>query len=266
MAELKWIKITTDIFDDEKISLIEQMPEGDTIIVIWFKLLALAGKKNDSGLIYISKDIPYTEDTLPVILRRKKQIVTLALQILEKLKMIEIIDDIITILNWEKYQNTDKIDKIREQNRVRQQKYRDKQRKITQKITLRDAPDKKRKDINNDSIESLKKHIQEYFKIESPEFFKTKTDYQREGNAIKRLANDINTRIKDKNKQTEFFDKAVKTFKNICNNGIGKNKFLQGTAYIPSKMFSQGIWIEIIKEMNKKEKSQKPDYSSYKED
>ena len=146
MAELKWIKITTDIFDDEKIKLIEQMPEGDTIIVIWFKLLALAGKKNDSGLIYITKDIPYTEETLPVILGRKKQIVTLSLQTFEKLKMIEIVNDIITILNWEKHQNTDKIDKIKEQNRLRQQKYREKQKKITQTVTQHNAVDKNRRD------------------------------------------------------------------------------------------------------------------------
>ena len=38
-SDVKWIKITTDIFDDEKILLIESLPEADSIIVIWFKLL-----------------------------------------------------------------------------------------------------------------------------------------------------------------------------------------------------------------------------------
>jgi len=38
MNGVQWIKITTDIFDDEKIQLIESMPEGDTLIVIWFKI------------------------------------------------------------------------------------------------------------------------------------------------------------------------------------------------------------------------------------
>ena len=33
MAEIKWIKITTSIFDDEAIKVIEQMPEGDAILV-----------------------------------------------------------------------------------------------------------------------------------------------------------------------------------------------------------------------------------------
>ncbi|MDR7856641.1 phage replisome organizer N-terminal domain-containing protein [Tissierella sp.] len=36
MVEVKWIKIVTDIFDDDKVLLIESMPEADGIIVIWF--------------------------------------------------------------------------------------------------------------------------------------------------------------------------------------------------------------------------------------
>ena len=44
MADVKWIKITTDIFDDEKILLIESLPDAYSIITVWFKLLCLAGK------------------------------------------------------------------------------------------------------------------------------------------------------------------------------------------------------------------------------
>jgi len=34
MAEVKWIKLSTQMFKDEKIKLIEQMPEADTILII----------------------------------------------------------------------------------------------------------------------------------------------------------------------------------------------------------------------------------------
>jgi predicted phage replisome organizer len=61
MAEVKWIKIATDIFDNQKIKIIESMPEGDAIIVIWFKILMLAGNVNDGGSVYFTKDIPYTD-------------------------------------------------------------------------------------------------------------------------------------------------------------------------------------------------------------
>lgn len=122
----------------------------------------------------------------------------------------------------------------------------------------------KPKDPSINLNSSIKKYIREYFKKVSPEYFQTKRDFQREGSAIKRLAEDISTRFKEETDQISFFDKAAESFKKICDNGIGKNKFLHKTAYIPSKMFSQGIWVEVIKEMNeKKDKPITPDYSSY---
>ena len=60
MAEVKWIKITTDVFDDEKILLIESMPSADSIITIWFKLLILAGKQNNNGVFMMSNKLPFT--------------------------------------------------------------------------------------------------------------------------------------------------------------------------------------------------------------
>lgn len=119
MAEISWIKISTNIFDDEKLLLIESMPEADALIVIWFKLLALAGKSNNNGVFMISEKIPYTEDMLATIFRRKKSVITLALDTFEQLGMIERIDNVITIPNWEKHQNTAKLNKIREQTRLR---------------------------------------------------------------------------------------------------------------------------------------------------
>ena len=55
MAEVKWIKIATDIFDDEKILLIESMPDSYAITTAWFKLLCLAGKQNNDG-VFIMND------------------------------------------------------------------------------------------------------------------------------------------------------------------------------------------------------------------
>jgi len=110
MAELKWIKITTDIFDDEKILLIESLPESDSIIVIWFKLLCLAGKQNNHGVFMINDRMPYTEKMLSAIFRRKETTVKLALDTFKEFGMIEIIDDVITIPNWGKHQNLDKLE------------------------------------------------------------------------------------------------------------------------------------------------------------
>jgi len=125
--EVKWIKISTNIFDDEKIKLIDGLPETDSILVIWFKLLTLAGKVNENGSIYIIDKIPVTEDMLVQIFNREKKIISLALKTLSKFGMIEI-NNHIEIVNWNKYQNVDGLEKIKEQNRKRVEKYRRKKK------------------------------------------------------------------------------------------------------------------------------------------
>lgn len=131
MSDVKWIKITTDIFDDEKILLIESLPEAESIIVIWFKLLCLAGKMNNSGVFMMANSIAYTDKMLATIFRRKEATVKLALETFQQFGMIELIDGVITIPNWGKYQNFDKIDKNREYMRAYMQNYREKQKEIS---------------------------------------------------------------------------------------------------------------------------------------
>lgn len=135
MAEIKWIKITTDIFDDEKILLIESLPEADSLIVIWFKLLSFAGKSNNNGVFMLSSRIPYTDEMLATIFRRPLNTVRMALKTFEDFGMIEYIDGVLTIPKWEKHQNVDGMDKIREQNRLRVAKYREKQKLLGCNVT-----------------------------------------------------------------------------------------------------------------------------------
>lgn len=130
MNGVQWIKITTDIFDDEKIQLIESMPEGDTLIVIWFKILVLAGKQNNSGILSLGNKVYYTEEMLSTVFRRKATSVKLALSMFEEFGMIEIIDGAITIPKWEKHQNIDGLEKIRKQTRERVARHRQKQKAL----------------------------------------------------------------------------------------------------------------------------------------
>lgn len=128
MAEVKWIKIVTDIFDDEKILLIESMPEADAIIVIWFKLLCLAGKNNNSGVFLLNERIPYTDEMLSTIFRRPLNTVRLALKTFETYGMVEIVDGTITIPNWGKHQTLDQIEERRDYMRTYMAQKREKQR------------------------------------------------------------------------------------------------------------------------------------------
>ena len=119
MSEVKWIKIVVDIFDDEKILLIESMPERDALIVIWFKLLCMCGKQNNGGILMMNDRIAYTDEMLAVIFRRPVNTIRLALNTFEQYGMIEIVNDCITIPNWEKHQDLDRLEKGREQARKR---------------------------------------------------------------------------------------------------------------------------------------------------
>lgn len=127
MSNVKWIKLSTQMFEDEKIKLIEHMPDADTILIIWVKLLSQAGKANANGYIYLSENIPYTDEMLATIFGRPLNTVRMALGIFKQFGMIDIDDNhFINIENWEKHQNVAGLDKIREQNRIRKQRQREK--------------------------------------------------------------------------------------------------------------------------------------------
>lgn len=135
MAEVKWIKITTNMFEDEKIDFIESLPEADVILVIWIKLLTLAGKCNANGYIYLTEKIPYTPEMLAHKFRRPLPTVQLALETLVRLEMIIIEDNgYIKIKNWEKHQNIEGMEKIREQNRIRKQRQRQREKEEKQSL------------------------------------------------------------------------------------------------------------------------------------
>ncbi|MDU7339341.1 MAG: phage replisome organizer N-terminal domain-containing protein [Clostridium sp.] len=158
MAEVKWIKIVTGIFDDEKICLIEDMPDADTVLVVWFKLLCLAGKTNNSGIVMLSDRIAYTDEMLAAVFRRPINTIRLALKIFEQYGMIEIIDGVIAITNWEKHQNQAKLETMREYNRLAKQEERQRKKQlllsqghvIDSQGTEIDIEEDKDKDIDKD--------------------------------------------------------------------------------------------------------------------
>ena len=138
MAEVKWIKMATNIWDNRKIVQIESLPDGDTIIVIWLKLLCLAGTTNDSGMVYFTKEIPYTEQMLSTLFNRPLATIQFALKVFQEFEMISIIDDFLQISNWKKYQNIEGMDKTREQNRIRKQNQRERQKIMIEQDMSRD--------------------------------------------------------------------------------------------------------------------------------
>lgn len=204
MAEVKWIKITTDVFDDEKILLIESMPDSYAIITVWFKLLCMAGKQNNSG-VFVMGQIAYTDKMLATIFRMKESTVQLALHTFEQFGMIKIIDGVITIPNWEKHQNLDKMEQAKEQTRLRVAKHREKQKllaernvTVTQDVTQCNADRlDKDKDLEEDKeniVEAPKKEVRHKYGaynnvlLTDTDLEKLKTEFQDYEERIERLS------------------------------------------------------------------------------
>lgn len=136
MSDIKWIKINTNMFEDEKIKLIDAMPERDTIHYIWVRLLAQAGKTNSNGYIFLSEDTPYTDEMLSTIFSRPLTSIRLALKTLKNFGMIKIDENnFIKITNWHKHQNIEGMEKVREQNKIRAKNFRDRKKQIKKSNT-----------------------------------------------------------------------------------------------------------------------------------
>ena len=156
MAEVKWIKLTTDMFDNRKIKHLRRLPEGNNIVLIWVMLLTMAGRCNSGGMIFLTENIPYTPKMLADELDFEENTVQLALNALEQLDMVVTNKGHFTIAGWEEYQNIEGMDKIREQNRIRQKKWYDKQKALPNanpnaSLTQPNAPDiEEDKDIDKE--------------------------------------------------------------------------------------------------------------------
>ena len=135
MASVKWIKLNTDMFDNAKIKYLRTLPEGDKIVLIWVMLLAKAGKCNANGYIFLTENIPYTQDMLAAEFDFEITTIQLALTSLMRLGMINLDESSFYVTGWEEHQNIEGLEKIREQNRKRQAKRREKQKLLSSNVT-----------------------------------------------------------------------------------------------------------------------------------
>lgn len=67
---------------------------------------------------------------MTTVFRRKATTVKLALKTFEQFSMIAFVDGAVTIPNWEKHQNIDGLEKIRQQTRERVTRFRQKQKAV----------------------------------------------------------------------------------------------------------------------------------------
>ncbi len=144
--------------NDTKIKLIRKMPDGDSIFILWVGLLCLAMKSGKPGIVEIGDGIPFTAETLSTEFDIKLNTVKLGLKIFQEFKMIELWPNGEQyIVNFEKHQELSKIIRSKELSRKSSQKFRDKQKLLSDShVTKSDKTDKeedkeedKEKDFKN---------------------------------------------------------------------------------------------------------------------
>ena len=177
MAGVGWVRLSVELFDNPKIKILEMNKNGDAFVSLWLRLLCLAGRANNNGLVYVTDGVAYTPDILAAMTGKDVEVINEALELFRKLNMIAIDEEgYIEILGWEKHQNTEGLNKIREQTKERVQRYRDKKKAVTsnasngdvtQDVTLQgnasngDVTQQKRKEKNKNRKEddSYRHHL-----------------------------------------------------------------------------------------------------------
>lgn len=129
-SRVEWVKLTVDMFDNRKIKHLRRLPEGNNIVLIWVMLLTMAGRCNANGMIFLTENIPYTPKMLADELDFEENTVILALNALEELNMVVTNQGFFTIAGWSEHQNIEGMDKIREQARLRQARFKAKQKAL----------------------------------------------------------------------------------------------------------------------------------------
>lgn len=154
MGEVKWIKITTDMFDNRKIKHLRRLPDGNNIVLIWVMLLTMAGRCNSGGMIFLTENIPYTPKMLADELDFEESTVKLAIQALEHLGMVTTSSEgFLSVSGWEEHQNIEGMEKIRESRRLAQARWRSKQKAIPEKSTVDSTVDSTEIENNHADID-----------------------------------------------------------------------------------------------------------------
>lgn len=135
MAEnVQWIKLIVGMFDGESFKKIKRARIGgekfrDKLTAVWFELMDFAGKCNHHGAFINSREIPFVSmDDIAAMIDREPDELKLCMQFYINEGMIEIVDDVYMLANWTKYQNNDGLERIREQKRIAQAKWRAKKK------------------------------------------------------------------------------------------------------------------------------------------
>ncbi len=198
MSEIKWIKLSVNMFDDEKIKLIRTLPDGEKIVMIWVQMMCLAGKINDGGSVYMGQNLAYSDEMLATIFNQPLNVVRAALTTLDSFEMIDVSSDgVIDIVNWEKHQNIDGMERIQQQNRERKRRF-DLRKKVKELGYNPNA-----KEVPSD-VEELELYVNEISNVTVTSGNATEEDKNRKEEDKNRINNNTVNKLTESELKSEF--------------------------------------------------------------
>ena len=179
MAEnVQWIRLKVGMFDGNSFKKIKRAKIGgvsyrDKLTAVWFELLDLAGKSNANGYLIDNNEIPYqTFEDIATMLDREEKEIELCMQFFINERMVEIVDDIYCLTNFMMYQNQEGLEKIREQKRLSQARWRERKKqglvgngveptKTSTSNLLSNSISNSNSDFNSNSISNYEENIED---------------------------------------------------------------------------------------------------------
>lgn len=139
------------MFDGDSFRRIRAAQNGskafrDKLTAVWFELLDLAGRGNCGGVFVNSRGEPYSSigDIAAMIDRKPKELAS-CMEFFIADGMITEENEVFSLTHWNDYQNAAELDRLREQNRIRQANYRARKRDGEQPPEIIPAPKPKKK-------------------------------------------------------------------------------------------------------------------------
>lgn len=193
------VKFRVDMYDDIKCKIIDTKARRDLIHYVLARFIVLAGKVDLDGELYITKNMPYTIETLAIEFNRSYEEVEYAIGVLNELEIIHISEEnTFKVNNWAKHQNNSRRKEIIKDDHKEDEK-------LQNNILVKDRDNKNNiieVEVKNDDIDEITKNNE-------------KTHYEKESEPIN-IINNTNDQ-KDNNNATYFMKGNLNNNENMDN-------------------------------------------------
>lgn len=137
---VEWIKVTTNLFSDEKIRLLLGERWGEHTVLGWVRLLCLAGQVNRRGCFALGDGKPMSIRQMAVAMGQDEADTEKVVSRLADYEMLTLQSDgCWKVTNWERYQYQEGMERIREMGRKRMQLYRERQKQAEEAVAASEA-------------------------------------------------------------------------------------------------------------------------------